>query len=80
MNPDGLVIDASIGPILPDGVQYTINSGLKAYKLDMRAGLSGEIITALETKELIEFIAGKGEINGVTVVAVVLSVKTEMWW
>ena len=69
MNPDGLVIDASIGSILPEGVQYAINSGLKAYRLDMRAGLSGEIIVALETKELIEFIAGKGEINGVTVVA-----------
>ena len=69
MNPDGLVIDASIGSILPEGVQYAINSGLKVYRLDMRAGLSGEIIAALETKELIEFIAGKGEINGVRVVA-----------
>ena len=69
MNPDGLVIDASIGSILPDGVQYAINSGLKTYRLDMRAGLSGEIIAALETKELMEVIAGKGEINGVTVVA-----------
>jgi len=69
MNQNGLVIDASIGSILPEGVQYAINSGLKVYRLDMRAGLSGEIITALETKELIENVAGKGEINGVTVVA-----------
>ena len=38
-------------------------------RLDMIAGLSGEIIAALETKELIENIAGRGEINGVTVVA-----------
>ena len=35
----------------------------------MRAGLSGEIIRVLETKELIEFIARKGDINGVTVAA-----------
>lgn len=69
MNPEGLVIDASVGTILPEGVQYAINSGLKVYRLDMRAGLSGEIITALETKELIKNIAGKSEINGVTVVA-----------
>jgi hypothetical protein len=69
MNPDGLVIDASIGSILPGGVQYAINLGLKVYRLNMRAGLSGEIIVALETKELIEIIAGKGEINGVIVTA-----------
>ena len=69
MNPVGLVIDASICSILPDGFLYAINLGLKVYRLDLRAGVSGEIIAALETKELIEFIAGRGEINGVTVVA-----------
>ena len=52
MNPAGLVIDATIGSILPDGVQYAINMDLKAYRLDMRAGLSGEIIRALETNNL----------------------------
>lgn len=69
MNPNGLVIDASVGTISPEGIEYAINSGLRVYRLDMRAGLSGEIITALETRGLIEDIAGKGEINGVTVVA-----------
>ena len=69
MNPNGLVIDASVGTITPEGIQYAINSGPRVYRLDMRAGLSGEITTALETGELIKNIAGKSEINGVTVVA-----------
>ncbi|KAF5425153.1 hypothetical protein C5S42_11460 [Candidatus Methanomarinus sp.] len=69
MKPNGLVIDASNGTISPDGIQYSTNSGLKIYRLDMRAGLSGEIITALETKELVENIAGNGKINGIPVVA-----------
>jgi len=69
MNPNGLVIDAGIGSILPEGLQYATNSGLRVYRLDMRAGLSGEIITALETKELMENIAGKSEINKIPVVA-----------
>jgi len=69
MNPGGLVIDASIGAISSKGIQYALNSGIKIYRLDMRAGLSGEIIMALETKELIKNVVGESEINGVTIVA-----------
>jgi len=69
MNQNGLVMDAGVGTISPEGIEYALNSGLKTYRLDMRAGLSGEIITVLETEELLKVIAGKDKINGIPVVA-----------
>lgn len=69
ISKETLVVDASIGSISAEGVEFAIKSGMAIYRLDLRAGLSGEIITALETKELLEDITGKDKINGVTVVA-----------
>jgi len=69
MNQNGLVIDANVGTISSDGIEYALDSGLKTYRLDMRAGLSGEIVTALETEELLKVIVGKDKINGIPVVA-----------
>lgn len=69
MDPEGLVIDAGIGSIEKMAIRYSVSSGRRLYRLDMRAGLSGEITTILETKQLIEKIAGKTRIDGVPVVA-----------
>lgn len=69
MNRGGLVIDAGIGTIDPKAIKIARDRGLELYRLDMRAGLSGEIITALETSKLVESIIGTKNMGGVTVVA-----------
>jgi hypothetical protein len=69
MRPKGLLVDAGIGTIRPDALAYAHAHGMKVYRLDMRAGLSGEILMALETRELLNSIAGETKVRGVLVVA-----------
>lgn len=68
--PDkALVVDAGPGCIQGSAVPYALSKGLDLLRIDMRAGLAGEIVNVLETDELIERIMGRREIAGVTVVA-----------
>jgi 4-hydroxy 2-oxovalerate aldolase len=65
----GIVIDAGIGTIYPDAIEYGITHGIQLYRLDMRAGLSGEITNVLETSELVDEVIGAEDYDGIRVVA-----------
>lgn len=68
--PEGaLVVDAGPGCIADQAIAYGIDKGLSLLRVDMRAGLSGEIVNVLETDELKERIMGRRNIAGVPVVA-----------
>lgn len=65
----GMVIDAGPGSLHSDTIEKCHEKGTPVYRVDMRAGLSGEIINALETEELVQRIMGRGVIEGVDVIA-----------
>lgn len=69
MRPGVLILDAGIGSIEREAIEYAQNNGAVVCRLDMRAGLSGEIVTVLETDYLIKNIFGKTLIAGIPVVA-----------
>ena len=64
-----MVIDAGIGTIYPDAIEYGISHGIQLYRLDMRAGLSGEITNVLESLELTSKVIGTEDYDGVRIVA-----------
>jgi hypothetical protein len=64
-----LILDAGIVSIERNAILRAQELGMSIYRLDMRAGLSGEIINILETRDLIKNIAGKSRFAGVPVVA-----------
>jgi len=66
---NGIIIDAGPRCIRKDVIEYINSTGLQMYSIDMRAGLSGEVINVLETYELTNKIIGKRQINGVNTVA-----------
>jgi 4-hydroxy-2-oxovalerate aldolase len=65
----GIIIDAGPGSISPRVIPQAHKIGVSVYRIDMRAGLSGEIINVLETYELRKRIMGEKKIAGVRVVA-----------
>ncbi len=65
----GIVIDAGPGSVAAEAIDQLHRLGITMYRVDMRAGLSGEIINVLETHELKHKIMGKGKIAQVDVVA-----------
>jgi len=69
MQEKGIVIDAGIGTICPEAIEYGITHRFELYRLDMRAGLSGEITTVLETCELTDKVIGTKDYNGTKVVS-----------
>ncbi|MFH0837528.1 MAG: NAD(P)-binding domain-containing protein [Candidatus Aenigmatarchaeota archaeon] len=69
MNQSGIIIDGGLGTIFPDAIELSNKLGIKVLRLDMRAGFSGELVTLLETKNLIENIMGKKTIGEITLVA-----------
>ena len=69
MKEKGIVIDAGIGTIQPEAIEHGITHGFQLYRLDMRAGLSGEITTVLETSELTNKVIGAEEYDGIRIVA-----------
>ncbi len=69
LNKEGFVIDAGPGSVFLDAILKAHKLGIPIYRLDMRAGLSGEIVNVLETHELLEKIMGEKEIAGVRVVS-----------
>jgi len=64
-----VVIDAGIGTLHPEAIELGNRKGIQIYRIDMRAGLSGEITTVMETDELLQNILGRDRYNDVPVVA-----------
>lgn len=64
-----VVIDGAIGTIEPDAIEMCNKKGVQVFRIDMRAGLSGEITTVIETDELLKKTLGRDRYNGVPVVA-----------
>lgn len=69
MSEGGLVIDAGIGTLYPEAIEYGNTHGIRLYRLDMRAGLSGELTTVLESSELTDKVVGIEEHDGIRLVA-----------
>ncbi|MFC1973937.1 4-hydroxy-2-oxovalerate aldolase [Chloroflexota bacterium] len=69
MQEGGIILDAGIGTISPDIIDCSITHGIKLYRLDMRAGLSGEITTVLESLSLVSEVIGTEVYDGVRIVA-----------
>jgi len=69
LSPDGILLDAGVGSLTPGAVEEAISRGLNVYRLDMRAGLSGQIAVHLETLDLLQSVLGSGEMDGISVVA-----------
>lgn len=69
MQQKGIVIDAGIGTIRPEAIEYGIAHEFQLYRLDMRAGLSGEITTVLETLELTDKVIGAEDYDDIRIVA-----------
>ncbi len=62
-------LDVGIGSFTTDAVAWMTEVGRTLYRVDMRAGLSGEVVTVLETDEVVRDVIGKSVIAGVEVVA-----------
>ncbi len=69
MTEKGIVIDAGIGTIRAEAIEYGIAHEFQLYRLDMRAGLSGEITTVLETSELTDKVIGAEDYDDIRIVA-----------
>lgn len=54
----GLVIDAGVGSLQAGAIERAIGLGLRLYRLDMRAGLSGQIALVLDTDDLVSRLMG----------------------
>jgi hypothetical protein len=65
----GMVMDAGVGTLTPEAIDAAVSRGLRLYRLDMRAGLSGQITVGLETLGLVTKVIGQGQVAGVDVVA-----------
>lgn len=63
------MVDARVGTIYPEAIEYGIAQGFQLYRLDMRAGLSGEITTVLETSELTDKVIGAEDYDDIRIVA-----------
>ena len=69
LTKNSIIIDAGPGCIRKDVIEYINSAGIRMYRIDMRAGLSGEVINVIETYELTSKIMGKRQINSVNIVA-----------
>lgn len=69
LRPNTLILDAAVGSITPGAVRAAHRKHINIYRVDMRAGLSGEVVNVLETDEVVEKNAGYKKIAGVPVVA-----------
>jgi len=69
LTKNGIIIDAGPGCIKKDVIEYINNAGICMYRIDMRAGLSGEVINVIETYELASKIMGRRQINNINIVA-----------
>lgn len=66
---DAVIIDAGPGSISQETISYGIKKGFSIYRIDMRAGLFGEIESVLKTYQLKNNIIGENRIKGIRVVS-----------
>lgn len=69
IQPKGIVVDVGVGTTYPEAIEYGIAHGIQLYRLDMRAGLSGEITNVLETLELVDKVIGTEDYDDIRIVA-----------
>ncbi len=69
VNRNAILMDAGPGSIDPKAIVLGMKKGLSIYRIDMRAGLFGEIETVLKTYYLQNTIMGRGKIAGVPIVS-----------
>jgi len=69
MKKDGVIIDGGKGCIFPDAIKYAEDIGIRVYRIDIRAGFEGALVTMLKTEQLIKSIMGRRALNGISIVA-----------
>jgi hypothetical protein len=69
MNRNGMIIDGGIGTIFEGTIEHAKKKGIRAIRLDIRAGFSGAITTVIETENFIKNVIGHKKIDGIDVVA-----------
>jgi hypothetical protein len=63
------VFDAGIGALTPDAIARATARGIRVVRPDMRAALAAELSAAAGTRRVATELMGRGEIDGVAVVA-----------
>jgi len=66
---DTIILDAGIGSLSEDAIKYALENNFNIFRLDMRAGLSGNIINAIETYDLKTNIYGRRKFEDFNIVA-----------
>jgi hypothetical protein len=69
LRKSAIVIDAGPGTLTKKAVALGLRKGLNMYRLDMRAGLFGEIETVLKTQVLMKQVRGSKRVCGIGIVA-----------
>jgi len=64
-----IIIDAGIGTITPKAAEYARSHGLVMVRIDNRAAMAGTLFTIIQSHDLVTRVMGKGEIDGIPVVA-----------
>jgi len=68
-SPKTIIFDAGIGSISEDAIKYALDNNFTIFRLDMRAGLSGNIINVIETYDLKQNIYGRKKFKDFNIVA-----------
>ncbi len=66
---DTIIVDAGIGSIDEKAINYALENNFTIFRLDMRAGLSGNIINVIETYDLKHNIYGRKKLRELNIVA-----------
>lgn len=69
LKPNGVIVDVGVGSLTQAIVEQANLRGNKLYRLDMRAGLAGQISISLDTLDLVKRVMGESKIAGAEVVA-----------
>ncbi len=68
-SPKTIIFDAGIGSISKDAIEYALDNNFTIFRLDMRAGLSGNIINVIETYDLKNNVYGRKKFRNYNIVA-----------
>ncbi len=69
ITPKTIIIDAGIGSLSESAIKYALDNDIIIFRLDMRAGLSGNIINVIETYDLKENVYGMKKFQDFNIVA-----------
>jgi len=67
--PNAIILDAGIGSISEEGIKYALENNFNIVRLDMRAGLSGNIINVIESYDLKNKVYGRKKFRNFNIVA-----------